>query len=162
MTKWKSTKEQTTIYKTKAPGILHLFPILRRAWRYRMAIGIRKSDKMGVECCDKMTKEWTTKYYTEDGATRTLLKTGGELRCSEKYSVPSPDMSPVLLLLFKIRRSHESRQRDGVLTTSKAHFSRLSSNSSYLLRCTTLYTCAPVCPERIKYVTYSQIFRMPT
>ena len=79
---------------------------------------------MGVECCDKMTKEWTTKYYTEDGATRTLLKTGGELRCSEKYSVPSPDMSPVLLLLFKIRRSHESRQRDGVLTTSKAHFSR--------------------------------------
>jgi hypothetical protein len=45
-------------------------------------------------------KQRSTKhtYKTKDRVTRTPLKTGGELRCSEREEVPAPLVAPVVLI----------------------------------------------------------------
>ena len=45
-------------------------------------------------------KQWSTKYThkTKDRVTRTLLETGGELRCSGRVRLSSPLVAPVVLI----------------------------------------------------------------
>ena len=67
-------------------------------------VRIRKSKKdrqhNGQKQKDKRTNNdpQNITHKTEDRATRTPLKTGGELRCSGRVAVPAPLVEPVVLL----------------------------------------------------------------
>ena len=77
---------------------------IRRVWRYqREVITIRISKKNRQHNDQKKKYKRTNNdlqntYKTKNRVTRTPLKTGGELRCSEGWAVPAPLVTPVVLI----------------------------------------------------------------